>query len=51
MLLENKVVERLESEKKVFNEKMVPRLMKRKIQKNTLKIDFESWILALFDDL
>ena len=33
MLLENKVVERLESEKKVFNEKMVPRLMKRKIQK------------------
>ena len=45
MILENKVVQKLSLEKNIFTRKWSPKL----IFFLTLKIDFESTILALFD--
>ena len=57
MILENKVVLKLKLEKKVFHKKWSPKLiflneffLKEFSQFLTQKIDFESMILALFDE-
>ena len=58
MILENKVVQKLKLEKNVFYKKLSPKLiilndffLKTFRRFLTLKIDFESTILALFDKL
>ena len=59
MILENKVVQKLSLEKNVFNKKWSPKLIFSNEKKSfkkfcrflTSKIDFESTILALFDEL
>jgi hypothetical protein len=53
IISENKVVQKLKLENNVFNKKWSPKLtfLKKICQYLTWKIDFESSILAFFDEL